>query len=111
MTEQEGFQQNQPHSAQEIYSEVIIGKTTYCVTSIFAGNLNVVKTLEELAISEIIHCINAHKRQRRDRNEYILIQRRIISGLVKRRYRYFYKYRKSAIHFDDLCPSAKLAYL
>ena len=63
MTEQEEFQQNQSHSAHEIYSEVIIRKTTYCVTSVFAGNLNVAQVLEDLAISEIIRCINSSKNQ------------------------------------------------
>ena len=63
MLEQEEFQQNQSYSDHEIYSEVIIGKTTYCVTSVFAGNLNVAKTLEDLAISEIIRCINSNKNQ------------------------------------------------
>jgi hypothetical protein len=61
MTEQEEFQQNQSHSAHEIYSDMVVGKTTYCVTSVFTGNLNVAQMLEDLAISEIIRCINATK--------------------------------------------------
>ena len=63
MTEQEEFQQNQSQSTNEIYSEVAIGKTTYCVTSVFAGNLNVAQVLEDLAISEIICYINSNKNQ------------------------------------------------
>ena len=63
MTEQEGFQKNHPQPASVICSEVIIGKTIYCVTGVFSGNLNVAKTLEDLAIAEIIRCISLGKSQ------------------------------------------------
>jgi len=63
MTEQERFKQNQSQPAHKIYSEVIIRKTTYCVTSVFADNLNVAQVLEDLAISEIICRVNSNKTQ------------------------------------------------
>ena len=63
MQERKETHQSQSPSERILYSEIIIRKTTYCVTSVFAGNLNVAKALEELAISEIIRCINETKNQ------------------------------------------------
>lgn len=44
---------NPDGTVRETYREVKIGKTLYCVTSVYKGEINLQKALEDLAIRRI----------------------------------------------------------
>lgn len=58
----ETITKNPNSTAKELYSEITIGRTTYCITSTFSGEVNLRQTLERLATAKVLGEIEAQRK-------------------------------------------------
>lgn len=55
--------ENPDGTPKEVYSEITIGRTTYCITSAFSGEVNLKQTLERLAVAKVLSEIETQRRR------------------------------------------------
>ena len=68
MQPQKSTAKNSDGTINETYSKITIGKTTYCLTSVFTGEINAIETLERLAVTKALGEIEEQRKKAQSKN-------------------------------------------